>query len=92
MCKYHHTVFSLMRFCYLVLSRNLAMKGIASESSTRKGHKSQWANDGNDDAKDNQHSCSQTLRQKKPWWRVTFDDTIHVYEVEIVNRADCCGK
>ena len=84
MYKYHHAVFSLMNFCYVVLARNMSTKGIVSQSSTKNDRKPQWAID---ESIYGYYSCSKTLREYRPWWKVHFRDTIHVYEVGIVNPA-----
>ena len=77
------TVFSLICFCYEVLARNWAWKGIATQSSTRDHNDPQRAIDENEDDNMKRHSCSLTNRQNKPWWRVSFVDIIDVYEVGI---------
>ena len=92
MCKYitfsFSTVFSLMSVCCEVLARNRATKGIASQSSTRQHNYPQRAIDGNDDDNNKHDSCTLTYRQYKPWWKVSFEDTIHVYEVGILNSGN----
>jgi len=79
-------------FFFKELEKNLALDGIAIQSSTYQSSNAQRAIDGKPDANFHHGSCSQTSRENDPWWRVTFKRLLLVKEVTIVNRADCCGE
>ena len=38
-----------------------------------------------------QNSCSHTLEETNPWWRVDLPGTHKVNSVKITNRKDCCA-
>ena len=70
---------------------NLAYQKNTSQSSTddRLGASSN-AVDGNSNTNWNEGSCSRTLKEKQPWWRVDLGNVELVNEVYVVNRGDCC--
>merc|ERR1711981_791172 len=37
-------------------------------------------------------SCTQTLPDKKPWWRVDLESSREISSVKIVGRSDCCNE
>ena len=47
--------------------------------------------DGKSNTNGNDGSCSRTLKEKQPWWRVDLGNVELVNEVYVVNRGDCCG-
>ena len=71
---------------------NFGPRGVATQSSTYKDCIPARAIDGNTDNEYGQKSCTQTLKDSDPWWKVTFKYDILVKKVVIVNRGDCCGK
>ena len=74
------------------MEKNLALKGIASQSSIYGTNSAQRAIDGNAGGNLHMNSCTYTGFDNNPWWMVTFKKKILVDEVIIANRADCCGK
>ncbi|XP_040020954.2 uncharacterized protein LOC120810467 [Gasterosteus aculeatus] len=73
---------------------NVAMRGKASQSSRIDSGFSAAYNsiDGNRNPHFKSGSCSHTMQQTNPWWRV---DLLHPYMVTsiiISNRADCCKE
>ena len=74
----------------IALGKNLAIEGIASQSSTYENSTAHQSNDGNPDPDYYHDSCSQTRFETDPWWRVTLKRFVLVKEV-IVNRADYYG-
>ena len=48
--------------------------------------------DENHAAKWSENSCSHTLEDTKPWWRVDLQMTYKVNSVKITNREDCCAE
>ena len=71
---------------------NLALEGIASQSSQHGRGYARKAIDGNTDGNFFHGSCTHTSDNNDPWWMITFKNMILVDEVIIANRADCCGK
>ena len=86
----HWYVRLVLSFCLFVLElwKNLAIEGIATQSSTYQNSTANQSSDGNPDGNYYHGSCSQTYPQTDPWWRVTFKGLVLVKEVIIVNRAD----
>ena len=76
----------------LTARKNFAFDGVATQSSTHGFYTPKMAIDGNIDNNVHSSTCSQTLEEFYPWWKVTFKYDILVSEVVIVNRGDCCGK
>ena len=37
-------------------------------------------------------SCTRTNEEQNPWWRVDLEQETEVFEVNVVNRGDCCGS
>ena len=46
--------------------------------------------DGNGNTNFFGRSCTHTLYEKQPWWRVDSRNVELVNEVYVVNRGDCC--
>ena len=88
--------FTQLCVCFKEVGKNLAPSGTATQSSTIKycNHEAiaQLAINGNTDDRCDQHSCMHTDEENEPWWKVTFNYDVHVSDVLIVNRGDCCGK
>ena len=62
---------------------NVALKGIARQSSTHGPATASRAIDGNRDSEYDRGSCSHTQLQTAPWWTVELDG---VYKVVVTNR------
>ena len=71
---------------------NLALEGIASQSSTHGHYAAARAIDGNTNGDMFKQSCTHTKQTDDPWWMITFKYMILAHEVLIVNRDECCGK
>ncbi|KAI0213096.1 hypothetical protein LSAT2_001911 [Lamellibrachia satsuma] len=71
---------------------NLALGGIASQSSTHGHYAAARAIDGNTNGDMFKKSCTHTKQTDDPWWKVTFKYMTLAHEVLIVNRDECCGK
>ncbi|KAI0213097.1 hypothetical protein LSAT2_001912 [Lamellibrachia satsuma] len=71
---------------------NLALGGIASQSSTHGHYAAARAIDGNTNGDMFKQSCTHTKQTDDPWWMITFKYMILAHEVLIVNRDECCGK
>uniref|UniRef100_A0A4W5QPW4 Si:ch73-359m17.2 n=1 Tax=Hucho hucho TaxID=62062 RepID=A0A4W5QPW4_9TELE len=65
---------------------NVALKGKASQSSTFYGGTAKRAIDGIWNQTYEDHSCSHTLGETNPWWRVDLLETYQVTSVTITNR------
>ena len=71
---------------------DLALGGTPAQSSTYENNWARYAIDGYPQDTYIKGSCTHTNYDYDPWWKVTFKHNIHVKEVVIVNRGDCCGK
>uniref|UniRef100_A0A4W5QSM7 C-type lectin domain-containing protein n=1 Tax=Hucho hucho TaxID=62062 RepID=A0A4W5QSM7_9TELE len=69
---------------------NLAMNGVATQSSLYGNRDASDAIDG----KRNTHyeSCTHTLKDSNPWWRVDLLNEYRITEVTLTNRGDCCPE
>ncbi|XP_043938189.1 uncharacterized protein LOC122810685 [Protopterus annectens] len=74
------------------LVENLALNGIALQSSTWPGGSPQRAIDGNIDSNFFHGSCSSTDYDFGPWWMVDLQSTFEIHSVEITNRRECCRE
>ena len=83
-----------MRHSFLLstdIGKNIAFDGFATQSSTYEElYPPELAIDGNLHNKLHKHSCTLTLKDYEPWWKVTFKYDILVNEVIILNRAGAC--
>ena len=70
---------------------NLAYQKDTVQSSIAWPGVSSKAVDGNSNTNFNDGSCTHTLNEKQPWWRVDLGNVELVNEVYVVNRGDCCG-
>ncbi|XP_078000496.1 uncharacterized protein LOC144453094 [Glandiceps talaboti] len=72
---------------------NAAVNKVASQSSQKGGAKALNAVDGiaNSDMSTGK-SCSRTLVEDNPWWKVDLGESQNVYKVIITNRQDCCPE
>ncbi|XP_022531901.1 uncharacterized protein si:ch73-359m17.2 isoform X5 [Astyanax mexicanus] len=71
---------------------NIAVGAKAVQSSTTPTlGNPEYAVDGNTDTDSRRGSCSHTLTEANPWWRVELPGVCNVTSVTIVNREDCCS-
>ncbi|XP_006825692.1 uncharacterized protein LOC102801634 [Saccoglossus kowalevskii] len=82
----------LLNFCEMQVMaiENIALNGIASQSSTASGGLPVRAIDGNDSSTYSQGSCMHTLKELNSWWKVDLETTYDIFKVVITNRGDCC--
>ncbi|XP_067250481.1 uncharacterized protein [Chanodichthys erythropterus] len=91
-----HVILLLTLFsgqCFADFEGNLAYKATAVQSSTYdlKGA-AENAVDGKRDANYDSGSCSHTISEFNPWWRVDLKEVYNVSKVMITNREDCCQE
>ncbi|TDH11323.1 hypothetical protein EPR50_G00059780 [Perca flavescens] len=67
---------------------NLAIQGKATQSSVHAGGIAYYAIDGNRASVWSQSSCSGTLRELNPWWRLDLGKTHRVFSVNITSYND----
>jgi hypothetical protein len=67
---------------------NVALKGVASQSSLNGYGNAHNAIDGNRESDYYKGSCTHTAKETKPWWRVDLLDVTRVTAVSITNRGD----
>lgn len=72
-------------------AQNLALWRPATQSSTaRPAGSAINAVDGNRDGRWRHGSCTQTKREREPWWTVDLGQSRAVAAVVVRNRLDCC--
>ena len=64
----------------------------AAQKSTSYGAVASRAIDGVASSNFGDNSCTRTLTELDPWWRVDLLQEVNVYSVRIFNRGDCCGN
>ncbi|KAM9400688.1 uncharacterized protein ACWYII_030539, partial [Salvelinus alpinus] len=67
---------------------NVALKGVASQSSLNGYGNAHNAVDGNRESNYPLGSCTHTTQETNPWWRVDLLDVYRVTAVSITNRGD----
>jgi hypothetical protein len=67
-------------------SDNVALRGVAAQSSQFSDRNAHYAIDGNSNT--NYGSCTHTAQDTNPWWRVDLLDVYKVTAVTITNRDD----
>ncbi|XP_048039513.1 uncharacterized protein LOC125264316 isoform X2 [Megalobrama amblycephala] len=78
---------------YGYLAGNRAVGAAASQSSTSSGSWSaEKAIDSNRGLQQLSTSCSSTLNETNPWWRLDLRDVYRVREVVVTNRKHCCAE
>ncbi len=77
------------RFCLHL--GNIAEGKETKQSSTSHGGVSSRAVDGKSLTDYFAGSCTHTLSENKPWWRVDLGSAHAVMKVIITNRGDCCS-
>uniref|UniRef100_A0A674A4B1 Fucolectin tachylectin-4 pentraxin-1 domain-containing protein n=1 Tax=Salmo trutta TaxID=8032 RepID=A0A674A4B1_SALTR len=71
---------------------NVALKGVANQSSLHEYGQAQNAIDGNRESDFFKLLCTHTEHETNPWWRVDLLDMYRVTAVIITNRGDCCPE
>ncbi|XP_068136061.1 uncharacterized protein [Hyperolius riggenbachi] len=75
----------------VTIGGNVALNGVASQSSTLDGQSSaNKAIDGNLDTYYFSGSCTHTRDDVSPWWRVDLLQSHLISKIIIINRGDCC--
>jgi len=72
--------------------REVARGKPTAQSSIQFSAVSSRAVDGRTDTMFNQGSCTHTLQNENPWWRVDLGKTMNIQDLEVWNRGDCCGS
>lgn len=71
---------------------NVALKGLATQSSTLAFAAASRAIDGRRNSAYSKGSCSHTAgNEDSPWWRLDLRQTHVVTSVKVSNRGDCCA-
>jgi len=70
---------------------NLALEGIATQSSTSSDGDPERAIDGNRDDEWFTMTITSTANEQQPWWEVDLAALYDVGSVELWNRGDCCA-
>ncbi|KAF5900041.1 fucolectin-like, partial [Clarias magur] len=70
---------------------NLALDGIATQSSILTNYDPAKAIDGNKASSVSSGSCAHTTQEYSPWWRVDLLAAYPIETVVITNRGDCCS-
>uniref|UniRef100_A0A8C6TU20 Si:ch211-215k15.4 n=1 Tax=Neogobius melanostomus TaxID=47308 RepID=A0A8C6TU20_9GOBI len=75
------------------LSANVALRGKATQSDRFDNTLSNAINaiDGNRESDYSAGSCTRTIEQSNPWWRVDLLGNYIVTSITITNRGDCCA-
>ena len=71
---------------------NLALTGMASQSSTYVDGDARKAIDGNTEGSWWYGSVAHTGQQDNPWWQVRLSEDVLIDSVVLWNRTDCCGE
>ncbi|XP_044065515.1 fucolectin-like isoform X2 [Siniperca chuatsi] len=93
----HSVVFLLLLLsgtCSAYTYQNVALRGKATQSHRLEHSLGSAFNaiDGNRDSFFNSGSCTHSVEQTNPWWRVDLLESYIVTSVTITNRADCCAE
>ncbi|XP_029361247.1 uncharacterized protein LOC115045607 [Echeneis naucrates] len=77
--------------------QNVALRGKATQSHRFEGQHDVFtaaynAIDGNRESSLPAGSCSQTITQTNPWWRVDLLDSYIITSIIVTNRGDCCAE
>ncbi|XP_074540319.1 uncharacterized protein LOC141801242 [Halichoeres trimaculatus] len=84
----------LLGSCLVYAYENVALRGKATHSSQLKYPLASAINaiDGNRDSNYYSGSCTHTLLETNPWWRVDLLESYIVTSIIITNRGDCCPE
>jgi hypothetical protein len=69
---------------------NIALLGLASQSSTIYGAEASRAIDGNTSGQWIDNSLTYTDTENNPWWQVDLGNESVIGEIKLYNRTDCC--
>jgi len=69
---------------------NLALHGVATQSSTQTGRPADLAIDGLHEGQAFAQSLAHTTSEVQPWWQVDLGATESIGSIELWNRTDCC--
>ncbi|XP_034409592.1 uncharacterized protein si:ch211-215k15.4 [Cyclopterus lumpus] len=91
----HSSVLALLLLlgtCSAYTYQNVALRGKATQSDRRVDALGAAYNaiDGNRESNYLAGSCTHTVEQSNPWWRVDLLQTYTVTSVIVTNRGDCC--
>ncbi|CAK6978250.1 fucolectin-7-like [Scomber scombrus] len=84
--------------CLAYQYQNVALRGKATQSHRYEGEPGRAfgaasnAIDGNRESFYRAGSCTHTVEQTNPWWRVDLLESYVVTSVVITNRGDCCAE
>ncbi|KAJ8007596.1 hypothetical protein DPEC_G00095670, partial [Dallia pectoralis] len=73
-------------------SLNLALNGVAAQSSQLGIYKASVAIDGDRTSDLLSGSCTHTEKDTNPWWRVDLREVYRVSTVSLTRRQDCCPE
>ncbi|XP_054477050.1 uncharacterized protein LOC129109111 [Anoplopoma fimbria] len=82
----------LLGTCSAYTYQNVALRGKATQSNHHADGFAQNAIDGNRESNYGAGSCTHTVEQTNPWWRVDLLESYIVTSVIITNRGDCCAE
>ncbi|XP_040899833.1 uncharacterized protein si:ch211-215k15.4 [Toxotes jaculatrix] len=92
----HSSTLLLLLFlgtCWAYVYQNVALRGKATQSYRYGGLGDAYnAIDGNREATFLAGSCTHTMEQTNPWWRVDLLESYIVTSITITNRGDCCPE
>lgn len=71
---------------------NVALKGVASQSSAHHFPDHSMAIDGRRNSFFDNGHCSLTAQETNPWWQVDLRRTFIITSVKVTNRGDCCAE
>ncbi|XP_014349311.1 fucolectin-1-like [Latimeria chalumnae] len=95
LCVWIHGVFAKLPACTYTLGSslpNMARMGTATQSSTYENGIPGRANDGSKNTNYYGLSCSHTMADKRPWWRLDLKVSRAINIVVLTNRLDCCSE
>ncbi|XP_033496815.2 fucolectin-1-like [Epinephelus lanceolatus] len=84
----------LLGTCSAYTYQNVALRGKATQSN-RYVHAfgaASSAIDGNRESNFHSGSCTHTVEQANPWWRVDLLESYIVTSIVVTNRGDCCAE
>ncbi|KAM6936361.1 uncharacterized protein PEZ65_006499 [Lycodopsis pacificus] len=84
----------LLGTCSAYTYQNVALRGKATQSHRHPDLYSSAYNaiDGNRESNYLAGSCSHTVEQSYPWWRVDLLESYIVTSITVTNRGDCCEE
>ncbi|KAM7382933.1 hypothetical protein PAMP_002628 [Pampus punctatissimus] len=91
----HGSVLLLLLFlgtCSANVYQNVALRGKATQGSWDAFGAASNAIDGNRESNFPAGSCTHSVIQNNPWWRVDLLDSYVITSIIITNRGDCCAE